>query len=587
MAVKAKGRATFVKNIPGDAAVSVDLTPRQIILNTNSLGMVEDFSGAVASVVVFKGSERITPTNIAVRSVRNCVAQVDTTAQTVSISQVAVNGDTGYSHEYGSVDLDVRVGTHTFTQKLTFVVNIHKVVASMKVEQDSILSEVNEIRSDALEMRQSISTISQKADEIEISVGSRKIGGRNLLYDTAFRDASPETVKDGMRVRMITREFSVTNANGLDGDNVLKYDIIGSADNTFAGVFYEAKVTSGEVYTISVYVRSEDVGTIDNQCWMELYHKKQGQTADYTWGLNIKPTESGKWQRFVRTFTVEEGDYDSVAVNIFLTRNGRVQFAHPQLERGNVATDWSDNPSDMMDSLESAGIKIRKDSIILRGKNVAIEDEDGETETLFLGGKMRGKFVDIEQMLVGEVDARHAIINNLTVTGFIRQRAFHVTQENFYNVTIPKEYKGKISYEVDFTKTGAFIVFDYLPANRTCIIFPSITYNYGVHLKRADIPKMTPFLEQVGQRVFVINNAGTNELHIAGCFEGYNMTIDTPDANSYNNKGNEYAYYKDRYLLVGTVAGLECAWKATGAGANGPSNICVYWNFIFCLPSST
>lgn len=762
MTVKAKGRVTFVKNIPGDAAISVDMTPRQVVLNTNNSGLVEDFSGAVATVTAYKGSEPTAPANITIRRVQNCVARVDLTTRTVKITQVSQNGDTGYSHEYGSVDIDVRVGTQTFTQKLTFVVNIHKVVASMKVEQDSIISKVEEIGNrkyggvnllrgtrfdvlppplsgtgqpaafnnnvslgtdvskrhlgrnyvrieeqglqdpnfdglfyivdaepggvytasvwimsdnvtsidhagfaiEVLKMRngervpvnasigyeyskpkvngvwervvytftvpsdinqvgvnfwltrngrihvsepqlehgdvatdwsdnpddirndlsQTVSAITQKSDEIELMVKGRKIGGRNLLYDTSFKDAGTTIVKDGMRVRHITREFSITKENSLDGDNSLKYNISGSTGNTFAGVFYEVKAIPGEEYTISVYTRSDDINTIDNQCWLELYVKKQGYQGVYAWGLNIKPTESGKWQRFVRTFTVQEGDYDSVAVNIFLTRNGKVQFAHPQLERGNVATDWSDNPSDMMDSLESAGIKIRKDSIILRGKNVAIEDEDGETETLFLGGKMRGKFIDIEQMLVGEVDARHAIINNLTVTGFVRQRAFHVTQENFYNVTIPKEYKGKISYEVDFTKTGAFIVFDFLPANRTCVIFPSITYNYGRYLSKADIPRMIPFLEQSGQRVFVINNAGTNELHLAGCFNGYGMSIDVDDSNAWNNRNNEYAYYKDRYLLVGSVAGLECTWRATGNGANGPGDICVYWDFTLCLP---
>lgn len=593
MTVKAKGRVTFVKNIPGDAAISVDMTPRQVVLNTNNSGLVEDFSGAVATVTAYKGSEPTAPANITIRRVQNCVARVDLTTRTVKITQVSQNGDTGYSHEYGSVDIDVRVGTQIFTQKLTFVVNIHKVVASMKVEQDSIISKVEEIRNrkyggvnllrgtrfdvlppplsgtgqpaafnnnvslgtdvskrhlgrnyvrieeqglqdpnfdglfyivdaepggvytasvwimsdnvtsidhagfaiEVLKMRngervpidasigyeyskpkvngvwervvytftvpsdinqvgvnfwltrngrihvsepqlehgdvatdwsdnpddirddlsQTVSAITQKSDEIELMVKGRKIGGRNLLYDTSFKDAGTTMVKDGMRVRHITREFSITKENSLDGDNSLKYDISGSTGNTFAGVFYEVKAIPGEEYTISVYTRSDDINTIDNQCWLELYVKKQGYQGVYTWGLNIKPTESGKWQRFVRTFTVQEGDYDSVAVNIFLTRNGKVQFAHPQLERGNVATDWSDNPSDMMDSLESAGIKISKDSIKMKARNVSIEDDDGESKTLFEGGKLKAEYIDLQRLLVGIIDANNAIINNIRI----------------------------------------------------------------------------------------------------------------------------------------------------------------------------
>lgn len=565
----------------GEAAVSVDLTPRQIVLIANNSGLVEDYSTAIATISVHKGSDVLVPTSITVRGEQNCVAQADTTSRTVRILQVSQNPATGYSHGSGQVDIEVRVGTQTFTQKITFTVNIHKVVASLKVEQDSILSEVNEVKREADEMKETVSNVIQKADEIELSVKSRKIGGRNLLYDTAFMDATPRVVKDGMLVRDITREFSITQENSLDGDNSLKYDITGATQNTFSGVFYQVPVTSGEYYTLSVYVRSEDIASIDNQSWMELYHK-QGAAETYVWGVNIKPTESGKWQRFIRTFHIE-GNIDGVKISIFLTQNGKIQFAHPQLERGNIATDWSENPNDIKTSLVKSGINIKDNTLNLSGENIIVDNGQGTPTAMFKDGKMRAELIDVGKLLAGEIDAEYAIINNLTISGFVRKKAFYVTQDNFNEVTIQKTYKGKDAYVIDFMKTGSFIVFDYLPQNGTYILMPSITNNYGRTLGRRHFAKIVPFLEMVGQRVMVVNNTDNNDIYISGCLNGYGTIIDANDANYIQRKNDEYYYYLDKKLLTGSIAGMECEWRATGEGASGPPDVCIYWDFKFWL----
>lgn len=230
--------------------------------------------------------------------------------------------------------------------------------------------------------------------------------------------------------------------------------------------------------------------------------------------------------------------------------------------------------------------KVTNGDILLDADKVKVAN-NGQITALFENGKIKADHIEAERLFTGEIDAHNAVIKNITITGFMRQKAFHVTEDNFQSVTIPKQYKGKTSYEIDFEKTGTFIVFDYLPTNNTCILFPSITYNYGKHLTRSNLDKIIPFLEQIGQKAFIINNAINNStynsLHIAGCFNGYGMSIDTEHPSSYDNKDNEFAYYQDKYLLVGSIIGLECNWKATGTGSNGPDDLCVYWDFKLCL----
>ena len=137
---------------------------------------------------------------------------------------------------------------------------------------------------------------------------------------------------------------------------------------------------------------------------------------------------------------------------------------------------------------------------------------------------------------------------------------------------------------IDFMKTGSFVIINYLPKNGTYILMPSVTNNYGRFLRLTDIPKLIPFMEMIGQRVMIINNSlNANDLYISGCLNGYGESIDVNSGAGFDNQNDEFYFYSDRRLLAGSVVGMECDWRATDFYANGPTNICIYWNFKFWL----
>ncbi|MDY3852427.1 MAG: hypothetical protein SO013_06000, partial [Prevotella sp.] len=203
----------------------------------------------------------------------------------------------------------------------------------------------------------------------------------------------------------------------------------------------------------------------------------------------------------------------------------------------------------------------------------------------FENGKMSADFVDIQRLFAGEIDAHNAIIHNLTLTGFMKKRAFHVTADNFHEVTKPIQYKGRASYQVDFTKTGSFVVFDFLPQNNVYLVFPSVTRNYGSGMTKERFQNIIPVMEMLGANAVIVNNTRTLNMFISGCFIGAGMSLDTFDSNSDQHDNDVSYYYKDRYLLPSTVISLECKWNTDGIGANGPGDMYIYWLLTLLLPT--
>lgn len=88
-------------------------------------------------------------------------------------------------------------------------------------------------------------------------------------------------------------------------------------------------MTYGENYTLSLWVKSEVEGGL-------IVHNKIMPSTEY-------------WNKYSHEFVADETDLD-----IFFNTVGTYVIYHPQLERGNLTTDWKESPLDTADKINKA-----------------------------------------------------------------------------------------------------------------------------------------------------------------------------------------------------------------------------------------
>lgn len=226
--------------------------------------------------------------------------------------------------------------------------------------------EVNvEVKGQPTSVGQTMSEIATKTDEISLTVKNRKFGGVNLLKETAF---------DKLPKRNPAR-LSIGNDPAVchSGRNYIKASASGFSNNSFTGIFlYASQVERNTEYTYSVWVRVDDLSALDGGLYFEVFATKGAdgtRVADIV-GKFLMPPDAGKWVRVVNTFTTPNIDFDALEITAFVIKNGTAYFSEPQLEVGNVPTDWSENPDDVKNQIEETGVKIKQGLIELNGKSV-------------------------------------------------------------------------------------------------------------------------------------------------------------------------------------------------------------------------
>jgi hypothetical protein len=214
-------------------------------------------------------------------------------------------------------------------------------------------------------LTQRVSSVEVKANGIELKVERRKVGGVNLLRGTAFNKL-PEWNTDCLE---IGNDPSIAH----NGRNYIKITAAGFTKQSFKGVFLRAVSNTKTEYTASVWVRTDDVNSIDNGIYSEnFFTKGKDHTRVHSVGGQfVTDLQNGKWVRVVRTFSPPDDiDFDGVEFNTFALKNGTLYLSEPQLEVGNVPTDWSENPDDVKNQIEETGVKIKQGLIELNGKSV-------------------------------------------------------------------------------------------------------------------------------------------------------------------------------------------------------------------------
>lgn len=232
----------------------------------------------------------------------------------------------------------------------------------------------------------------------EISLSLKDFGGSNLLHGSSFMGELPP-------LNDFSQVFACNNAilgedNGKkhQGRNYLAINQTGQTEDMYSGIFHCVDVEPGGTYTASVWMMSDDVSSIDAAGFaIEIVRMIDGERVqpDATLAYSYKkPKDNGVWERLAFTFSVP-ADISQIGVNFWMARNGRMYISEPQLERGTIATDWSEHPDDIKHQVQKAGINIKEGTLNLSGENIIISNSgNSEPTALFKDGKIKSSYIE-------------------------------------------------------------------------------------------------------------------------------------------------------------------------------------------------
>lgn len=251
----------------------------------------------------------------------------------------------------GYVVLLFMLGGNPYRAQVPFTVNIAKYMGSVKATAQSLQTKYTELMRDLSSpspttLKQYTSAIQQTAKDIVLSVNKKKVGRRNLLYGTSFR-------QDGLVD--VSPRFQPTMTEGVNGMNAVKFNVTAADSFLYHGLFWRGEygnipVKRNTDYTFSCWVKCDNPHAM---LYTERYSKSDATT--YKRGNSIPPSKGeifwrndGNWQLVTNTFN--SGDTDFVEVNIFLynadekqkpTVTAQAWFCMPMLEEGDEYTGWT------------------------------------------------------------------------------------------------------------------------------------------------------------------------------------------------------------------------------------------------------
>ena len=354
------------KGTDGEDAISILVEDAPLVFDTDDSGIVPVSISKAAKVKVMKGNLNISNkcSNISSRDdlCVNCKCsatqkdgyiEVSVSGSNVAKNDVVIGGinqgqvsaTSGYA-----VAQFIYAGVVYFVQ-VPFSVNVSKYMGSVKATAKQYQSQYTELVRDLSSpspttLKQYTSAIQQTAKDIVLSVNKKKVGRRNLLYGTSFR-------QDGLVD--VSSRFQPTMTEGVNGMNAVRFSVTASDSFQYIGLFWRGEcgnipVKRNTDYTFSCWVKSDNPHAM---LYTERYSKSDATT--YKRGNGIPPSKGkafwrndGNWQLVTNTFN--SGDTDFVEVNIFLynadenskpTVTAQAWFCMPMLEEGDEYTGWT------------------------------------------------------------------------------------------------------------------------------------------------------------------------------------------------------------------------------------------------------
>ena len=187
------------------------------------------------------------------------------------------------------------------------------------------------------------SELVQTAEELKSRIASVQVGGVNLFKGTKDFSGSWSNIGHWTRETEKYKGLTVMSRMGL-----------------WLGLSQPFEAKKGETYTFSFYIKSS---AERDQARVYFVHNSTNPQARVS--LNVSSlVVSNEWQRLSVTFKIEESGFILPRIERFNTDN-RVYVAGLKLERGTIATDYSENPEDVdgrVSAVESS-FKQQADSI--------------------------------------------------------------------------------------------------------------------------------------------------------------------------------------------------------------------------------
>lgn len=187
------------------------------------------------------------------------------------------------------------------------------------------------------------SELVQTSEELSSRIASVQVGGVNLFKGSRDFSGSWSNIGHWTRETEKYKGLTVMSRMGL-----------------WLGLSQPFEAKKGETYTFSFYIKSS---AERDQARVYFVHNSTNPQARVS--LNVSSlVVSNEWQRLSVTFKIEESGFILPRIERFNTDN-RVYVAGLKLERGTIATDYSENPEDVdgrVSAVESS-FKQQADSI--------------------------------------------------------------------------------------------------------------------------------------------------------------------------------------------------------------------------------
>ena len=196
---------------------------------------------------------------------------------------------------------------------------------------------------------------------VDNKVSNLSIGGRNLVFDSAFID--------GGQGWTLGTDCTIDSTVTLNGHPSCKSNQSGLTENKWRGCItgnlpkQHASFANGETLTYSCWYYVEDATSIDNGFALELKGAKDGTTnvtGIDTYSVVKASVVTKKWTRISKTITLT-AKWNDVVIRSHVVKNGTVWFTDFKLEKGNKVTDWSPAPEDAEEQARKARINTVKD----------------------------------------------------------------------------------------------------------------------------------------------------------------------------------------------------------------------------------
>lgn len=345
---------------PGKDGITWTLTPDILTYDTDDSGKAINVgTGKATTLRVLRGNEVLTNFTIkGVKNMVNCVAsRLNNTSSfyisAITVQKVTLGTDTmDVSCTNGSFDVEFAVDGVTYTATAKFAVNVSAFTGRMTLNNKQFETNITSLQNTMQGKFETLdSKITQTAKDITLSVSQKRVGRRNLLYGTAFR-------QDGLID--FNPRFQPTMTEGVNGMNAVRFSVTASDSYQYNGLFWRGQygnipVKRNTDYTFSCWVKCDN----PHATLLAERHSMSDATT-YNRVNAIPPSKGeagwrndGNWQLVTNTFN--SGNTDFVEVNIFVyngdnkgkpTIAANAWFCMPMLEEGDECTGWTPAETD-------------------------------------------------------------------------------------------------------------------------------------------------------------------------------------------------------------------------------------------------